>query len=122
MNKITLILLAFAVVMNFLLVVVSVTDKSVLHLCSSNPDSVQIDGCYSNETRKILANFIVLMIAAIPIATPVVVTATMAIGARRMAAQNAIVTKLSAIEEVCILISLSLPRPWRLYWLSHGCV
>ena len=40
------------------------------------------------------------MVAAIPIATPVVVTATMALGARKMAQQNAVVTRLSAIEEL----------------------
>ena len=40
------------------------------------------------------------MVAAIPIATPVVVTATMAIGARKMADAHAVVTRLSAIEEL----------------------
>jgi magnesium-transporting ATPase (P-type) len=52
------------------------------------------------RARAILSNFIVLMVAAIPIATPVVVTATMALGARKMAQQNAVVTRLSAIEEL----------------------
>jgi P-type E1-E2 ATPase len=46
------------------------------------------------------------MIAAIPIATPVVVTATMAIGARKMAQAHAVVTKLSAIEELAGMTTL----------------
>lgn len=100
MNTITLFLLSFAVVMNVLLAIFSVVDDSVLHLCKDKPYNFQIEGCADDEINKILANFIVLMISAIPIATPVVVTATMAIGARRMATQDAIVTRLSAIEEL----------------------
>eukprot|EP00041_Stephanoeca_diplocostata_P023697 m.587834 g.587834 ORF g.587834 m.587834 type:complete len:1039 (+) comp22358_c0_seq2:242-3358(+) len=97
MNNITLFLLCFAVIMNVLLVIVEVTDTSTLHLCK---DNIEIQGCSTSESKKIISNFVVLMVAAIPIATPVVVTATMAIGARKMAQANAVVTKLSAIEEL----------------------
>jgi len=97
MNKITLFLLVFAVVMNVLLVIVEVTEKETLHVCNNGEE---IQGCSKSESRKIISNFVVLMVAAIPIATPVVVTATMAIGARKMAQAQAVVTKLSAIEEL----------------------
>ncbi len=43
---------------------------------------------------------VILLIASIPIAMVVVVTSTMAIGARTLASQQAIVTRLSAIEEL----------------------
>jgi H+-transporting ATPase len=42
---------------------------------------------------------LILTIAAIPVAMPAVLTVTMALGARVLAAKEAIVTKLSAIEE-----------------------
>lgn len=67
---------------------------------------LMLRGCNNVESDAILANFVVLMIAAIPIATPVVVTATMAIGARKMASQNAVVTRLSAIEELAGMTTL----------------
>eukprot|EP00052_Salpingoeca_macrocollata_P018415 m.151278 g.151278 ORF g.151278 m.151278 type:complete len:1020 (-) comp20689_c3_seq1:90-3149(-) len=103
MNRISLFLVIFAVFVNILLIIVEVTNATnTLHLCSGP----EIRGCYSNETRRVLSNFIVLMVAAIPIATPVVVTATMALGARKMAAQSAVVTRLSAIEELAGMTTL----------------
>lgn len=99
MNRITLVLLIFALVMNVLLIVVEVTDVSTLNLCAAGePESH--GGCYAGEAKRVITNFIVLFLTAIPIATPVVVTATMALGARKMADAHAVVTKLSAIEEL----------------------
>ncbi len=43
---------------------------------------------------------LVLMVAAIPVAMPTVLSVTMAVGARLLAKKQAIVTKLSAIEEL----------------------
>ena len=43
---------------------------------------------------------LVLTVAAIPVAMPAVLSVTMAVGARLLTAQQAIVTKLSAIEEL----------------------
>jgi H+-transporting ATPase len=43
---------------------------------------------------------LVLLVAAIPVAMPTVLSVTMAVGARLLAKKQAIVTKLSAIEEV----------------------
>ncbi len=43
---------------------------------------------------------VILLVASIPIAMVVVVTSTMALGARTLASQQAIVTRLSAIEEL----------------------
>ena len=47
-----------------------------------------------------LAICVVLLVASIPIAMQVVCTSTMAVGSRRLAAQGAIVARLSAIEEL----------------------
>ena len=41
-----------------------------------------------------------LLVAAIPVAMPTVLSVTMAVGARLLAKKQAIVTKLSAIEEL----------------------
>lgn len=102
MNRITLFLVIFALVINVILIVISLADTSVLMLCESGEqdDGALGDGCSTSKSTRILSNLVVLVIATIPIATPVVVTATMAIGARRMAEQSAVVTRLSAIEEL----------------------
>eukprot|EP00051_Salpingoeca_urceolata_P026279 m.476726 g.476726 ORF g.476726 m.476726 type:complete len:1040 (+) comp20629_c0_seq1:402-3521(+) len=97
MNRITLFLLVFALVLNVILIIVEVNSNAVTQVCTHDS---KYNGCEKSKARKILSNLVVLVIATIPIATPVVVTATMAIGARKMAAKNAVVTRLSAIEEL----------------------
>ena len=42
----------------------------------------------------------VVLVASIPIALPVVATSTMAVGAQRLAQHNAVVSRLAAIEEL----------------------
>ncbi len=49
---------------------------------------------------------VILLVASIPIAMVVVVTSTMALGARNLASKQAIVTRLSAIEELAGLTML----------------
>jgi len=57
-------------------------------------------GIHKNEPILDLLIFsLILTISAIPVAMPAVLTVTMALGARVLAAKEAIVTKLSAIEE-----------------------
>ena len=51
-------------------------------------------------TIELLIFSLVLTISAIPVAMPAVLTVTMAIGARALAAKEAIVSRLAAIEEV----------------------
>ncbi|RRS30351.1 MAG: metal ABC transporter ATPase [Epsilonproteobacteria bacterium (ex Lamellibrachia satsuma)] len=51
-------------------------------------------------TVELLVFALVLTISAIPVAMPAVLTVTMAIGARALAAKEAIVSRLAAIEEV----------------------
>ena len=76
-------------------------------------------------TVELLIFALVLTISAIPVAMPAVLTVTMAIGARALAAKDAIVSRLAAIEEVAgmdILCSdktgtltqnsMSLADPW----------
>ena len=50
-------------------------------------------------TLELLVFSLILTISAIPVAMPAVLTVTMALGARVLASKEAIVTKLSAIEE-----------------------
>ncbi len=58
-------------------------------------------GIETNQpTVELLVFALVLTISAIPVAMPAVLTVTMAIGARALAAKEAIVSRLAAIEEV----------------------
>jgi len=52
------------------------------------------------DPLEVVKQCLVLLVASVPIAMPVVCTTTMAVGARRLAQDNAIVTRLSAIEEL----------------------
>jgi H+-transporting ATPase len=67
-------------------VLVSIAGALLLHRGSKPLDSV--------------AFCVVLLVASIPIAMPVVSTATMALGSRALSAKGAIVTRLASIEEV----------------------
>lgn len=49
---------------------------------------------------NVVTQALVLLVASVPIAMPVVCTTTMAVGARRLAENSAIVTRLSAVEEL----------------------
>ncbi len=51
-------------------------------------------------TIELLVFSLVLTISAIPVAMPAVLTVTMAVGARVLAAKNAVVSRLAAIEEL----------------------
>jgi H+-transporting ATPase len=53
-----------------------------------------------NNTLDSVAFCVVLLVASIPIAMPVVSTSTMALGSRALSAKGAIVTRLASIEEV----------------------
>jgi H+-transporting ATPase len=53
-----------------------------------------------NSLLQVLRFVLVLTIAAVPVAMPAVLSVTMALGARVLAVKQAIVTKLTAIEEV----------------------
>ncbi|MEN4053190.1 plasma-membrane proton-efflux P-type ATPase [Sulfurimonas sp. NWX79] len=58
-------------------------------------------GIQTNQpTVELLIFALVLTISAIPVAMPAVLTVTMAIGARALAAKEAIVSRLAAIEEI----------------------
>ncbi|KAG1845404.1 E1-E2 ATPase-domain-containing protein, partial [Suillus tomentosus] len=50
--------------------------------------------------RRGLNNILVLLIGGIPIATPTVLSVTLAVGAQQLAKHKAIVTRITAIEEV----------------------
>eukprot|EP00698_Gefionella_okellyi_P014000 TRINITY_DN386_c0_g1_i1.p1 TRINITY_DN386_c0_g1~~TRINITY_DN386_c0_g1_i1.p1 ORF type:complete len:949 (+),score=233.07 TRINITY_DN386_c0_g1_i1:49-2847(+) len=83
---------------------------------------------FKNNVRpvsNVITQGLILLVASVPIAMPVVCTATMAVGARRLALEDAVVTRLSAIEELAgmtILCSdktgtltqniLTLDTPW----------
>lgn len=53
-----------------------------------------------NDLLDSIAFCVVLLVASIPIATPVVANATMALGSRALSKEGALVTRLAAIEEV----------------------
>ena len=53
-----------------------------------------------NDPLTSLQFALILTVAAIPVAMPTVLSVTMAVGARRMARQQAVVTRLSAMEEL----------------------
>ena len=62
---------------------------------------ILVIGVFRGENFLTLAQFcLVLTVAAIPVAMPTVLSITMAIGAKILAAKQAIVTKLSSIEEL----------------------
>lgn len=59
-----------------------------------NPCVIETDGCLG------VANILVLIVGGIPVAMPTVLSVTLAIGSSALAKQNAIVTRLTCIEEM----------------------
>jgi H+-transporting ATPase len=75
---------------NYLLIIAAVLAVLIIGVAISRHDSL----------LQVLQFVLVLTIAAVPVAMPAVLSVTMALGARVLAAKQAIVTKLTAIEEV----------------------
>ncbi|KAJ0396598.1 hypothetical protein ATCC90586_004060 [Pythium insidiosum] len=61
---------------------------------NENPCILQTDGCLG------VANILVLIVGGIPVAMPTVLSVTLAIGSSALAKENAIVTRLTCIEEM----------------------
>ncbi|KAF0694145.1 Aste57867_14953 [Aphanomyces stellatus] len=61
---------------------------------SENPCLIISDGCLG------VANILVLIVGGIPVAMPTVLSVTLAIGSSALAKENAIVTRLTSIEEM----------------------
>jgi H+-transporting ATPase len=51
-----------------------------------------------------LLNTLVLIVGGIPVAMPTVLSITMALGAARLAKKNAIVCRLTAVEELAAMV------------------
>jgi H+-transporting ATPase len=75
---------------NYLLIIAAVLAALIIGVAIFRHDSL----------LQVLQFVLVLSIAAVPVAMPAVLSVTMALGARVLAAKQAIVTKLTAIEEV----------------------
>jgi len=71
-----------------------VSDPRYYNLYGPNYCNSGTDGCPT------LSNIIVLIVGGIPIAMPTVLSVTMAIGALRLSKRNAIVSRLTAVEEL----------------------
>lgn len=80
MNKIALGIVIVALVVNVIMISVSLARHQ--------------------DAATVVQRALVLLVASIPIALPVVCTTVMAAGSRRLAEQNAVVTRLSAVEEL----------------------
>ncbi|OZJ06030.1 hypothetical protein BZG36_01106 [Bifiguratus adelaidae] len=63
-------------------------------------------GVYHYEYRRGINDFLVLLIGGIPIAMPTVLSVTLAVGAKQLAEQKAIVTRITAIEEMAAVTIL----------------
>lgn len=61
---------------------------------SENPCFIAVDSCLG------VANILVLIVGGIPVAMPTVLSVTLAIGSSALAKENAIVTRLTCIEEM----------------------
>jgi len=84
---------------NFL-IVVAVALALVLVAVRVHHDIVVADNWGTADALNILQFVLILLIAAIPVAMPAVFSITMALGALALSKQKAIVSKLSAIEEM----------------------
>jgi H+-transporting ATPase len=75
---------------DYLLIIAAVLAVLIIGVAISRHDSL----------LQVLQFVLVLTIAAVPVAMPAVLSVTMALGAKILAAKQAIVTKLTAVEEV----------------------
>ncbi|CAO3620652.1 unnamed protein product [Mucor hiemalis] len=86
---------------------------------------VHFRGTPQGNWKKVLENCLVLTVAAIPVGLPTVMSVTMAVGAKQLAAKQVIVKRLTAVEElasVSVLCSdktgtltlneLTFDKPW----------
>ena len=86
---------------------------------------VRFRGTPMGNWKKVLENCLVLTVAAIPVGLPTVMSVTMAVGAKQLAAKQVIVKRLTAVEElasVSVLCSdktgtltlneLTFDKPW----------
>jgi magnesium-transporting ATPase (P-type) len=64
----------------------------------SNDDDVDL--CRFKHAKEAIEFAVVLLVASIPLALEIVVTTTLALGSRQLAADGAIVTRLAAIEDL----------------------
>jgi H+-transporting ATPase len=81
---------AIVKIADYLLVIAAVLAVMIIGVAVARHDQILV----------VLQFVLVLTIAAIPVAMPAVLSVTMALGARMLAAKQAIVTKLTAVEEV----------------------
>jgi H+-transporting ATPase len=75
---------------DYLLIIAAVLAALIIGVAISRHDSL----------LQVVQFVLVLTIAAVPVAMPAVLSVTMALGAKMLAAKRAIVTKLTAVEEV----------------------
>jgi H+-transporting ATPase len=75
---------------DYLLIIAAVLAALIIGVAISRHDSL----------LQVVQFVLVLTIAAVPVAMPAVLSVTMALGAKMLAAKQAIVTKLTAVEEV----------------------
>ncbi|KAI9279124.1 plasma-membrane proton-efflux P-type ATPase [Sporodiniella umbellata] len=61
---------------------------------------VRFRGTEEGNWKKVLENCLVLTVAAIPVGLPTVMSVTMAVGAKQLAAKQVIVKRLTAVEEL----------------------
>jgi H+-transporting ATPase len=75
---------------DYLLIIAAILAVLIIGVAFSRHDAI----------LEVLQFVLVLTIAAVPVAMPAVLSVTMALGAKMLAAKQAIVTKLAAVEEV----------------------
>ena len=81
---------AIVKIADYLLIIAAVLAVMIIGVAVSRHDQILV----------VLQFVLVLTIAAVPVAMPAVLSVTMALGAKMLAAKQAIVTKLTAVEEV----------------------
>jgi len=77
--------------------------RVLIKKCSSLTYTIKFIVMYAIHERKyrqIVDNLLVLLIGGIPIAMPMVLSVTMAIGSHKLAQQGAITKRMTAIEEM----------------------